>query len=361
MTDNFNLEIPINPLSFGQIGYNVAVEIWKRGLNPNIYFTAPVDLSAFEVPGGFREWLDKNQKKALKNLDRNQVTLKLWHLNGSERTLTDNAILWTAHELDSLTEEEVAICKKHKKVYVTSDYSREVFENSGLDNVSWLPNFFDSSHFFKTNRTYVSSLDTINFGLFGKLEKRKKTLEVIAMWAQKFGNNPKFRLNCMVYNHFLSPEDNARMIENLFNGRIPWNINILPFQQKNLVYNDCLNAIDIDLSGMSGAEGWNLPLFQCLCLGKQAVVLNAHAHKSYVDADNAILVEPSGKEGAEDGRFFVRGSHFNQGSIFTWNPSDFHAALDKAVEVVKKNNDNGEKLKEKFTVQKTVDELLSNI
>ncbi len=50
--------------------------------------------------------------------------------------------------------------------------------------------------------------------------------------------------------------------------------------QKNSLYNDYLNSANIIL-GMSGGEGWGLPEFQSVALGKHAVILNATGYKDW--------------------------------------------------------------------------------
>ena len=96
------------------------------------------------------------------------------------------------------------------------------------------------------------------------------------------------------------------------------NVNFLPFMPKNSQVNDYLNSIDIDLGGMSGAEGWNLPSFNATCLGKWSIVLNCSAHKDWANEENCILLNPSGKEPVYDKIFFQEGSEFNQGNIYTF-------------------------------------------
>ena len=41
--------------------------------------------------------------------------------------------------------------------------------------------------------------------------------------------------------------------------------------------NILINNIDIDLSGLSNGEGWNLPAFNATALGKWSIVSNCRA------------------------------------------------------------------------------------
>jgi hypothetical protein len=130
--------------------------------------------------------------------------------------------------------------------------------------------------------------------------------------------------------------------------------------QKNSMYNDFLNSGNIIL-GMSGGEGWGLPEFQSVAIGKHAVILNAHGYKSWSNSENSTLVEPNGKTEAYDNMFFHRGQSFNQGNIFTFDENDFISACEKAVEKVSKNkiNEAGLKLQEEFNSSKFAESVLN--
>ena len=90
----------------------------------------------------------------------------------------------------------------------------------------------------------------------------------------------------------------------------------------NELYNDFLNSADVIL-GMSGGEGWALPEFQSVAMGKHAVILNASAYKEWANEKNSVLVNPSGKIPVYDGMFFQEGAPYNQGNIYDFNEDEF--------------------------------------
>ena len=141
------------------------------------------------------------------------------------------------------------------------------------------------------------------------------------------------------------------------------NINILPYVATNSEVNDILNSVDIDLSGLSGAEGWGLPAFNCTCLGKWSVVLNATSHKDWATRDNAILVEPSGLIEAYDNTFFKKGGEFNQGEIYDFNDDEAMQAIEKAVAFAENKvvNTAGIETGQKFTYKNTVSQICDTI
>jgi hypothetical protein len=111
---------------------------------------------------------------------------------------------------------------------------------------------------------------------------------------------------------------------------------------------------------MSGAEGWGLPEFQSVALGKHSVILNASAYKDWATEENSVLVESNGKEDSADGVFFKKGSPYNQGQIFTFDEDAFIEGCEKAIERYKASPENtvGLELQNKFTYKNTVDAIM---
>lgn len=351
--------LPINPVSFGQVSINLLKELYKRGATPPVFAKGDINLSAFDhLDDNFKKWLSERLSYALSVHDRSQDTLYLWHISGLFESLSRENLAFTFHETNQLTAVEHNILRQQKKVLVSSNYTKKVFEEAGLNNVVYCPLGFDSDSFKKLPRDFKND-DKIVFGLRGKLEKRKHTLKILSAWSKKYGGNEKYRLDCSIQNNFMPVEQQEAWIAQALGGSIPWNINFLPFQAQNSYFNMVLNAVDIDLTGMSGCEGFNLPLFQSLCIGKQAVVLNAHVHKDFCDEKNSVLVDPSGMIDADDGVFFRKGDKFNQGAWFDFKEDDLIAAMETAEKSAKETNTEGMKLAERFTYKNTLDIIAS--
>jgi len=358
---NFNLEVPINNLSFGNCSINFLKELFKKKINPTI---SPIgdkaDFSAFDgtISSEFLDWIKSNTSLLQKRHNRENPTFKLWHINGSLASLSRDQFLFSFYELDNPTSTEINIVNNQKKLIVSSKYAKNIFEQYGCSNIEYCPLGFDSESFFK--KEIKNKGDKIIFGLAGKLEKRKQHHKVLSAWVKKYGNNPKYMLNCAIRNPFLTQEQESSAINNIFGGVNYFNVNFLDFMPSNAIYNDYLNSNDI-IIGMSAGEGWGLPEFQSLCLGKHAVILNAHVYKDWANSDNSVLVNPSGKIPCYDGVFFREGMEFNQGSYFDWNEDEFIAACEESEKRFEKNKNNeaGEKLSKIFTWEKTTDNILN--
>jgi hypothetical protein len=135
-----------------------------------------------------------------------------------------------------------------------------------------------------------------------------------------------------------------------------------PHMKENVLYNDFINSAQI-IIGMSGGEGWGLPEFHSVALGKHAVILNAHGYKSWATPETVTFVNPSQKIDSADGVFFRQGDAFNQGSLFDWNEDDFIAGCEAAIKKVQTDpiNSEGIKLQQEYTKEKFLDNVINLI
>mgnify|MGYP003110159912 FL=1 len=355
------VEAPVNALSFGNVTYNFLRQFWRKNINVLWYpLGGNADFGVFDkIDPEFKNWLETSVRKANSSIDKDMPTFKMWHINGSQTRISSKQTLYSFYELDEPTPTEINLVKLQDKCIFSSKYAEQKFLNAGCKNVTSIPIGFDED-LSKTNKKYLGD-DIVHFGLMGKYEKRKHTKKIVQLWAKKFGNNPKFQLSLCITNQFIKPEDMNKLIWDMFEGKKYNNINILPFLKSNSEVNEYLNAIDVDLSGLSGAEGWNLPAFNSSCLGKWSIVLNATSHKDWANDKNSILVEPNGKEPVYDQMFFQKGVEYNQGNIYTWDSDEVSDAMDKSVTLKGQNNTLGEKLKEDFSYSSSVDRILKAI
>ena len=354
---SFALNIPINSVSFGQVSTTWLRKLYERKLAPPVFpIGGQVDLSTHQIDAGFHSWLQEGINIGYASHARSNPVIKLWHLNGSLESFSERQILLSFYELDSPTKQEINVAKNNVLAF-SSKYSCEVFESCGV-NTHYVPLGFDSYNFKRVDKKHFSD-DRIVFNLVGKLEKRKRHEKTIRTWIKKFANNPKYFLQCAIYNPFLSEEDNGTLVNRILDGKRYFNVSFLGFMSKNSVYNDFLNSGDI-IVGSSGGEGWGLPEFHSTAIGKHAIILNAHGYKGWANERNAVLLEPSCKVDCYDGLFFKKDQQFNQGQLFDFNEEALAEAFGSAIDRVERSRMNleGLKLQEDFTIDKSLDALL---
>jgi len=356
---DFALQLPVNKLSFGQVSICILQEIYKKGLEPSL-FPINQDVESFTLSPDFLKWLKSCIDKGPKQHKKENPVFMLWHLNASGmNSVSNNRSMLSFYELDSPTKAEVNIASNVDKLFFTTNHSIDTFSNYGVES-ELIHLGFDKYHFKKLDKKYFDD-DRIVFNLCGKLEKRKRHKKVIQAWAKRFGNNKKYQLQCAIHNTFLQKEMPG-LISRILNGERYFNIQFLPFMDKNIQYNDFLNSANVVI-GMSGGEGWGLPEFHSVAMGKHSVIMDATGYKEWATKENSELVTPSGKISSVDGVFFNEGADYNQGRIYDFDEDAFIDACEKVIKRVESNpeNEEGLKLQDEFTYEKTTNQILSSI
>ena len=362
----FNFEAPVNNLSFGNVCFGLSYEFFKRGISPNHFIIGQgADLSAFDkVEEDYKLYLQSCINKAFRNFKKNQPYFRLWHIfSGSWSKVSEPSYILTFHETDSLTDIEVNILNSYNKIFVTSSYSKKVFEDYGITSpVVHIKMGLDTLHYKPTNKKYFDD-GRIVTSIFGKFEKRKKHKIAIQGWIKKFGGDKKYFLHLYIHNSFYKPEDMNKVYAEVFNNQPPpFNVQIFPFQPTNSLFNDCLNATDIVID-LSGGESISIPTLTALYLKKHVVAHYCTVMKDYLTEENSVLIYSNGKESCHDGVFFHSNQPFNQGNFYTFNEDDYLLALDEVVERYNKNpiNEVGNKVKDDYNYSQAADKILNEI
>lgn len=351
---------PISSLSFGNVSVNIVRELFKKNIDLTFFpIGDKAEMEAYDkIEPDFVKYLQEATNNRYSKISKDIPSLKLWHIFGSETRHSKNQSLFTFHEVSEVTNIEKNLLKLQDNIFVSSNYTKNIFNLNGLDNVTHVPLGFDND-FQITNKTYLQ--DKIHFGILGKFENRKNTARIIKSWLKLFGNKPEYQLSCAITNPFLDKARFQNELLKVLEGKNYNNLNFVPYMQTNSEVNDYLNSIDIDLGGLSGAEGWNLPSFNATALGKWSVVINATAHKDWATKDNSILIEPSSLKDCYDDVFFKKGQSFNQGQFFDISDQEMDDAILKSLSYAKTPNPEGLKLQKQFTYEKTVETILCAI
>ena len=360
---DFAFNVPINSVSFGQVSTTLLREAYNRKIDFPIFpIGSGVDLASQEDDPNFFEWVRKNYSASEKIHNRKNPVFRIWHLKDSLSSLSDKQLLLSFYELDSPTETELNIAKNNTVAF-SSHSAIEAFRKNGIKS-HYLPLPFDSEN-FKRMKKLPNGRDfhedgRVVFTLCGKVEKRKRHEKIIQAWTKRFGGDKRYFLHCSIYNGFLSPDENNSIIARILKNKKHFNVVFFPNMTKNSTYNEFLNGGHI-IIGMSGGEGWGLPEFQSVGIGKHSVIMDAHGYKSWATEENSVLVPPSEKIDAYDNVFFQKGSEFNQGKIFDFDEDSFIDGCEKALERHKDNpvNEQGLKIQDEFSPSKTFDSIIS--
>lgn len=361
-----NYNLPINNTSFGQVSWGILRYLFEKGESPNVFpMGNSRDISSQKFDPEFNQWLQGGMNKSYFDLDRRtQKTFRIWHLWESFQRYSDQDYLLSFYELDSPTPLELNAVRNTTKTFFSSEYTVEVFREYGLDNVEYLPLFFDRWNFHRKDKQYFHD-DRITFNVVGKLEHRKNHAKILKAWAKKYGRKTgdgkgpfKYFLQCAIFNPWLGEEQCTNIINQMFDGEKYDNISFLGRMDENATYNDFLNSADIVI-GMSGGEGWGLPEFQSVAIGKHGVMLDAHSYKSWANKENSVMVPSFDKFESHDGAFFHKGDIKNQGKFFDFKEDDFVNGCEEAIRRVEQNpvNEIGMRLQQDYSVEKFFENL----
>lgn len=357
---NLNLDLPINNVSFGQVSVNILLELYKRQLQPCIFPNGPVELQSYKLEPDFLKWLDSCIKKAPTSWKRQDPLFKLWHLNGSHTSSSNKTYLYSFYELDSPTQVELNITANQEKTIFSSKHAASVFADYGAANVCNIPLGFDALHFKQLNNKKLN--DRITFNIVGKLERRKNHLKTIQAWIKRYGNDKRYALQCAIHNPFIPADQMKHLYNQITGGKNIFNVTFFDRMESNELYNEFLNSGDI-LLGLSGGEGWGLPEFHSVAIGKHAVMMDSPGYSDWITTENSVIIPPVGKSKAYDGMFFIEGLPFNQGNILYFDDDALIHGCELATQRVMSNpiNQAGLDLQQKFTYTKTVDNILNII
>lgn len=360
MTQKLVVHAPLNPLSLGQFSFNILRELFNRKVQVVLFPYGNPDLSAYKIDPQFGNWIERSVNSRYEKLDRKTPSLALWHINGSESKFTDNQFLYTFHETDSPTPEEVNIVNQQSFTFFSSQWSVDNFTTYGASNTGFVPLGIDED-FQEIGHRQISD-DITHWVLAGtKFEQRKNTELIVKTWLKKYANNSKHQLTLMINNPFYKTEQMNQVYAAILGGSKPFNVNILPPIKTNSEMNFLYNSVDIDLSGLSSAEGWNIPAHTCTALGKWSIVMDHSGHKGWATKDNSILVQPTGMRPVYDNIFFHKGSQFNQGNIYSISEEEILIAFSIAEKKAKVPNPAGKDLRKIHTYKNTVDKIFEKI
>ena len=113
--------VPVNPVSFGQVSYNLLKAAKAAGHDIEFFPIGDIDLSTVgtDVPPDFQKFLQESHEKGMLEHNRDTRTIRLWHLvtpdrsrvNGSYDSISNNQTFISFYELDAPTKLELNVAR----------------------------------------------------------------------------------------------------------------------------------------------------------------------------------------------------------------------------------------------------------
>ncbi len=349
---NFALELPLDNSVEAAISKIILRTLYKAELSNKKHrnlFLFPIGNLNFneEVQDEhFGIWVMHQRINGRDNYNRSIPSFKICRLESSFSSVSFNPTNLSFYELDSPTSCELHSVRSNK-TYFPSEFSKSVFNKHNGINCDSLSIPFDS--FIFSHQGPRQKDDLIVFSIQCEFQAKRHISKTIAAWSQKYGNNPRYVLQCAIHNKLLTQNQNKQLIDQITkNCGSPSNVKFYNISHTS-DWNRFLNNADI-LINMSGGESFNYYDFNGVAIGRHAIVLDAHCNKDWATEDNCTLVSPSKKSFVYDGLFYMENNYMNQGTVFDFEVDDFLHACEKAINKVEKNsiNENGFALQTKF-------------
>lgn len=298
----------INRLSYGYVTQNIVKSLLKFGHELNLTSIGPCEPDEIYAP-----YIERCGTE----LDDNP-TLIIWHHHGLKQFVRPNVlnIGFPIFEVNAFSQEEIEQLNSVDMLFTTCEWYKNILEKvvrNDLDIVK-IPLGVDPDVFFPVEQpkkpqpttlpTHMVKEDPVKFLNIGKFELRKGHQELIKAFGEEFKNdhdNVSLTLACD--NPFIG-EDNAKWATYASKYIKPEQLNILPVR-----FDSCkdmaklIAAHDIGVFP-SKAEGWGLPLLECIASGKRVIATNYSAHTEFCGVLNADLIDITEDEPCFDGQFF---------------------------------------------------------
>jgi len=362
---NFALELPLDNSIEASISKIILRTLYQIELNNKkhrnlfLFPTTNVNFEGEVQDEHFGIWVMHQRINGRDNYNRSIPSFKICKLENSFSSVSYNPTNLSFYELDSPTSCELHSARINK-TYFPSEFSKLIFNQKDGINCNSLSIPFDSFVFSAEEPRQKD--DLIVFSIQSEFQAKRHISKTIAAWSEKYGNNPRYVLQCAINNKVLTYNQNKQLIDQITkNCKSPSNVKFYNINHTS-DWNRFLNNADI-LINMSGGEAFNYYEFNGVAIGKHAIVLDAHCNKDWATDDNCVLVTPSKKAFVYDGLFYVEHNYINQGTVFDFEIDDFLNACEKAINRVEKNNfnENGLALQTKFNKESFIENIFEII
>lgn len=316
-----NLIAPVNQLGYGVTGFNVL-----KGLHDAGHTVAYFPIGEPKWADGHKNIIEQAMKNAVR-YDKDAPCIRIWHQHQLDKFVgSGERIGWPIFELDTFTEDEMHQLNSVDRLFVCSEWAKDVLIKNGAKvPINVIPLGVDTELFFEDEAAEKTkpywTKDTTVFINVGKWEVRKGHKELCDAFSKAFTPQDNVELWMLNKNDFIGPRGNEQWKRLYISSPMGQKIKHLKRQPTQAGLREIFNHADVGVFP-SHAEGWNLEILELMACGARIVATNYSGHTEFVNKDNALLIEPTGMESAQDGVWF-----HGQGNWSTFNVDDLVDAM----------------------------------
>ena len=292
-----NLKAPLNTLlGYGHAAWNLAKAIHESGEPVALFPIGQPHLTTYD-----NELCQNLINGRHLNFDKSKPSLTIWHEYDLFDCLHGNpSVAFPFFEIDEFD----AIRKKSLDipdlVLATSEWAKTVLEQNGIKNIRKVPLGVDPFIFAPRE----STTDTYKFFTIGKIERRKCTDLLPAIFDNAFTKTDNVELHVMCDSPLPQIKQQMPYFKKAFaNSPLGDKIHIHSLKASDYELAAFIQEMDCGLF-MTRAEGWGLPILQSLSCNKPIIVTDYSAQTEFCNAANSFLVNINKMEPALDNIWF---------------------------------------------------------
>lgn len=323
---------PMNFLGYGIHSYNL-IKAYEDKFKEEIAVVPPFG-NVYRNDDRTKKWLENRKKITSK-----EPSIMIFHEEFMFQFAGKPRIGFPVFETEIFSDIALAAMKSVDYLLTTSSWGATILESHGFENVYIVPEGYDPDMFYPdTNieqRKIRIEKKGITFCHVGKWEARKGSRDILKAFTKAFSQKSE-RITFLL--HMVNPlnanwetEFNQTLSELGYElGNINNEISMYtkgsltiyetrkPIPSVASIYNNADFGI-----WLSRAEGWNLPLLECLACGTPALTTTWTGMSEYLQKYPDILSIRTGKrEIANDGKYF-------RGNKGTWVVPDLDEVIEK--------------------------------
>ena len=299
---DINLNVPINGLGYGVVGYNIYNSLLQQKHNVTLWPIGNITLPTLKhdrygdiIP------LIKNDIKKQDLFNPNLPCLKIWHENHlAERIGKGQFIAYPFFEISKLDDRRKSHLMSTDNIIVASNWAKSILSDNGITKpIQVAPCGVDRS-LFNESLNQINTKQCIFFNC-GKWEIRKGHDILILAFKEAFKDDENVALWMMPHNPFINEEDKYKWHRHYDDRRVT----IIDRVQDQLELAEIMGKTFCGVFP-SRAEGWNLELLEMMSCGKHVIATNYSAHTEFCTKENCYLIEIDEEEPMYDGKWFFQ-------------------------------------------------------
>jgi len=296
---SINLYCPIGHTGYGITSANIAIALYRSNIPISLFPIGNINVNNDEEKKFFAYTINNSR-----SFNPESPCLKIWHqFDLASKIGNGHYYTYPFFELDTFTASEVHNLNFSNYIFASSQWAKNILLQNKVKKPIYIAPLAVDTNIFQCPPKIKLQGKPYTFFNIGKWEKRKSQEFAIKAFNAAFSMRDNVELRLIPQLEILSDETKQKMFDLIESSPLKSKIkllNRLPNQYELAQYiwdGDCGVFL-------SRAEGWNNAILETMAMNRPVIVTNYSAHTEYCDKNNAMLVDITELENANDGIWF---------------------------------------------------------